>query len=104
MKRRPFLRELTRQITKLDAPTIDRLYGLEPVYEPDSAPQTAGNPTQFIDVPCPYCGETYTTQVDLTGGSFSYIEDCQVCCQPIELKITVSESGELLEMAAQRAD
>lgn len=104
MKRRPFLRELTRQITQLDAPTIDRLYGLEPVYEPDAAPNTTGNPTQFVAVPCPYCGETYETQIDLTAGSFSYIEDCQICCQPIELKITVNETGELLEISAQRAD
>lgn len=32
---------------------------------------------------CAYCGETNLTFVDLSAGAQqSYIEDCQVCCQP----------------------
>lgn len=38
---------------------------------------------------CPYCGETIDTCVDTSAGSQQCIEDCSVCCRPIELTITV---------------
>lgn len=38
---------------------------------------------------CPYCGESITTWVDLSQGSQDSIEDCSVCCRPIELIITI---------------
>ncbi len=34
---------------------------------------------------CPFCGESLTVQLDLSAGDQTYIEDCQVCCQPIAL-------------------
>ncbi len=48
------------------------------------------------EVQCPYCGETFTTFVDLSTGNSEYIEDCQVCCRPISLHIEVTdlEAGE----------
>ncbi len=51
----------------------------------------------LISITCPYCGESYTTQVDLSAGSQRYIEDCAVCCKPIEIALRVSDDGELLE-------
>ena len=48
---------------------------------------------------CPYCGEAFETTVDLSAGSQSYIEDCAVCCQPINVRIRVSDDGELLDVA-----
>ena len=39
----------------------------------------------FID--CPYCGEIIEIQLDISAGSQSYIEDCQVCCKPIEFHL-----------------
>lgn len=39
---------------------------------------------------CAYCGETNLTFVDLSGGGQqSYVEDCQVCCRPNILYISV---------------
>lgn len=39
---------------------------------------------------CAFCGETSTTFVDLSAGmAQSYVEDCQVCCRPNILYITV---------------
>ncbi|MBT8114404.1 MAG: CPXCG motif-containing cysteine-rich protein [Arenicella sp.] len=38
-------------------------------------------------VACPYCGEAFTTFIDLSQGSHCTIEDCYVCCRPIELLI-----------------
>ena len=84
----------------LDPQTIDALYGLEPVLEPGSV--DAPNPTEFVAVQCPYCGESFDTTVDVSAGSFSYVEDCQVCCQPIELVGEVDDEGALAGVAANR--
>ena len=43
-----------------------------------------------VEVDCPFCGEVFTTFVDVSSGSQRYIEDCQVCCRPIEMRITIS--------------
>lgn len=41
---------------------------------------------------CAYCGEENTTFVDLSEGYLqNYIEDCQVCCRPNRLYITIDE-------------
>jgi hypothetical protein len=84
----------------LDSQAIDALYGLEPVFEPG---RTDGlNATEFVTIQCPYCGESFDTLVDVSAGSFSYVEDCQVCCQPIELGGEVDEDGALLGVTAGR--
>jgi len=83
----------------LDVNAIDALYGLEPVFEPGAG---SGELTQFVTVQCPFCGESYETAVDLSAGSFRYVEDCQVCCQPIELAGEVDEDGGLLGVTAVR--
>jgi Cysteine-rich CPXCG len=96
--------------SKLDPQVIDALYGLEPVFEPQ-----AGNAqgeaargdlaaTQFVAVQCPYCGEQFETLVDSSAGSASYIEDCQVCCSPIQLQLEVDASGVLAALTATRTD
>lgn len=81
---------------------IDALYGLEPVFEPGRA--EAAGPTQFTTLQCPYCGEPFETLIDVSAGSAAYIEDCQVCCQPIELSIAVTDSGRLQSVRASRGD
>ncbi len=44
------------------------------------------------DYTCAFCGEVNTTFVDLSAGlSQTYIEDCQVCCRPNQLYITVDD-------------
>jgi hypothetical protein len=80
---------------------IDELYGLEPVIEPGGA--DASGAAGFVLVQCPYCGESFDTAVDLSAGSFRYIEDCQVCCQPIELAGDVDEAGCLVGLDASRS-
>ena len=49
-----------------------------------------------LTIHCPYCGEGFETTVDLSAGSQSYIEDCAVCCRPIEILLRVGDDGELL--------
>ena len=85
----------------LDAAAIDALYGLEPVFEPGS--DSSHGLTSFVTVPCPYCGESFETAVDWSAGAFRYIEDCQVCCQPIELAGEVDDDGSPLGVTATRS-
>jgi hypothetical protein len=54
-----------------------------------------------VTIHCPYCGEGYETTVDLSGGSQSYIEDCAVCCRPIEIVLRVDDEGELLDISTR---
>jgi hypothetical protein len=43
-----------------------------------------------VELSCPYCGEPLTFVIDETGGRAQvYIEDCAVCCEPIEVRAQV---------------
>ena len=54
---------------------------------------------ETVSIQCPYCGESYETTVDLSAGSQRYIEDCAVCCRPIEVALRVGDDGELLDIS-----
>ena len=43
------------------------------------------------DISCPYCGEQIDILVDPSITEQSYIEDCQVCCRPLVLSVTVRD-------------
>jgi hypothetical protein len=55
-------------------------------------------------VVCPYCGETFATNVDISAGSQQYIEDCQVCCRPITFRTAVDHDGNLALLEVHRDD
>jgi hypothetical protein len=55
-------------------------------------------------VQCPWCGERLETKVDLTAGDREYIEDCQVCCRPIDFNVELAEDGSLLAVKVGRLD
>ncbi|HEX4387891.1 MAG TPA: CPXCG motif-containing cysteine-rich protein [Steroidobacteraceae bacterium] len=105
MKRRtaPELARLRRRITRLDGQSIDQLYGLEPVWEPAAVGQRVA-PEEFVPVRCPYCGERLETRVDLTTEEPSFVEDCEVCCRPIEFHIERDEGGALVALKVRRLD
>ena len=45
-------------------------------------------------VACPHCGEEIELVVDPGGGSEQeYIEDCEVCCRPMQLTVSWDEEG-----------
>jgi len=54
------------------------------------------------EIICPYCGETFTTMVDCSAGNQQYIEDCQVCCNPIVFSLTADAAGNLLDLEAHQ--
>ena len=56
----------------------------------------------FEILSCPYCGERIALQIDGSGGEQTYIEDCTVCCRPIE--IGVSLRNEQWHLEARRDD
>lgn len=48
---------------------------------------------EFVDVWCPCCGEPLELAVDATAGAQSYVEDCQVCCKPMVVRVRIDEDG-----------
>ena len=97
------LERLRQRIAQLDGESIDELYGLEPLWEPGTA--SAGTPPEeFVAVRCPYCGERLHTRVDLTADEPCYVEDCEVCCRPIEFHIERDTNGALLAVQVRRLD
>lgn len=83
---------------------VDALYGLEPVIEPGDGPSPCCASLQSRSVQCPYCGETFDTVVDPSAGPANYIEDCQVCCRPIEFTLDVEDDGTVVSVATGRSD
>jgi transcription elongation factor Elf1 len=37
---------------------------------------------------CPYCGEQISMILDLSVRRQTYVEDCEVCCNPIQISYT----------------
>ncbi|GAA4936191.1 hypothetical protein GCM10023314_05680 [Algibacter agarivorans] len=48
---------------------------------------------------CPYCWETISVLLDSSVFKQSYIEDCEVCCNPIQVS-TLFVNTELVEFQA----
>jgi transcription elongation factor Elf1 len=40
---------------------------------------------------CPYCSERISMVLDTSVKRQKYIEDCEVCCKPIEVRYTVKD-------------
>ena len=49
---------------------------------------------------CPYCGESITILVDGSLPEQNYVEDCQVCCRPIVLDVSVDADGDVAVSAS----
>lgn len=57
-----------------------------------------------VTVQCPYCGEDVETLVDTSAGGQRYVEDCQVCCRPMDIHVQVDASGALTGVDVARDD
>lgn len=53
---------------------------------------------EFVVIHCPYCGETFETSVDVSAGAQAYVEDCAVCCRPIDVHVRVDDEGNLVDV------
>ncbi|MDA9126684.1 CPXCG motif-containing cysteine-rich protein [Flavobacteriaceae bacterium] len=38
---------------------------------------------------CPHCWEDVSILIDFSQSSQNYIEDCEVCCNPIQFNISI---------------
>ncbi len=45
--------------------------------------------SEFNEIHCPYCGEKIEVFIDGSVDEQTYIEDCTVCCRPIELTVVI---------------
>ena len=48
---------------------------------------------------CPYCWEEISFILDISVSEQVYVEDCEVCCNPIEVKYELSD-GEITKFEA----
>lgn len=59
------------------------------------------NELQEWNVQCPYCGEDNELLIDTSIEQQEYVEDCQVCCQPMLVYVTVND-GEVAAVEVTR--
>ena len=43
---------------------------------------------------CPYCGESIEIFIDCSVAEQNYVEDCQVCCRPIQVHAAIDSEGQ----------
>jgi hypothetical protein len=52
-----------------------------------------------LETNCPYCGEPIILVVDEGGGANqSYIEDCEVCCRPMQVYLSRDDDEYSIEV------
>lgn len=52
---------------------------------------------------CPYCGEAIALVLDLSVDEQDYVEDCEVCCQPMRV-ICTATAGEMQNLSLDRCN
>lgn len=52
-----------------------------------------------VEVECPYCGESIELIVDTSAGSADYVEDCHVCCRPMQVHVEVQGDSASVRVA-----
>ena len=52
---------------------------------------------------CPYCWQTISMVLDVSVPEQTYVEDCEVCCQPIEVSCAI-EDGALTDFEARAVE
>lgn len=56
--------------------------------------ELGNEPAGAVRAACPYCGETVEILIDQGGGSHqSFVEDCEVCCQPWNVTVQIEPDG-----------
>ncbi len=55
---------------------------------------------QETEIYCPYCGESIIVLLNPEDVGQEYIEDCQVCCRPIEFFLAEDGMGGLIPVVS----
>jgi len=51
---------------------------------------------------CPHCFQEISMLIDFSIPKQSYVEDCEVCCNPLQIHLEI-ENGEIIYFAANPA-
>ncbi len=57
-----------------------------------------------MEIICPNCGENIRILVNAEDEGDTYIEDCEVCCSPINITVTIDEYDQLLVDVSSDSD
>ena len=57
-----------------------------------------------LRIQCPYCGEIVDLTIDRIGADAEYIEDCQVCCRPMVIRVSDDTIDGDVTVTARRDD
>ncbi|MBN4080415.1 CPXCG motif-containing cysteine-rich protein [Beggiatoa alba] len=68
-----------------------------------------------FNISCPYCGEVFHTVIDYSAmiennhtlesngcDDYTYVEDCQICCQPILFTPIINADGNLIDVITRQ--
>ncbi len=55
---------------------------------------------QTRSIECPGCGEVVELLVDCSAGNQEYVEDCEVCCRPLVITISIG-NDDIVRIEAQ---
>jgi hypothetical protein len=56
---------------------------------------------EAVTLRCPYCGESFSTGIDVSVDAQGYVEDCAVCCRPIVIEVEAVD-GQLRSVRTRR--
>lgn len=74
----PRLEKEMETVLQTVAPPKDDTVELEPIDE-------------WVSVSCPFCGENIDVHVTSDEEGQTLTEDCEVCCRPVSMTITIEE-------------
>ncbi len=59
---------------------------------------------QEVSTQCPYCFSPISLVCEILSGAQSYIEDCEVCCKPIQISYDTFNDEEVSGFSVKRLD
>lgn len=62
------------------------------------------NELEQREIDCPYCGESIDVFIDTSELPQQYIEDCQVCCRPINFDVSEDLDGDIMVRISHEND
>lgn len=57
-----------------------------------------------IAAQCPYCFSKISFVCEIISGGQAYIEDCEVCCKPIQISYEADANNEMKSFLVRRLD
>jgi hypothetical protein len=57
-----------------------------------------------VDVTCPYCGEAFEALIEPGDAGSAYIQDCEICCNPIQFHLEATADAAAPTVTVAPAD